>query len=100
MNLTYRRRPTWLNAWLAAEDARPPFSRTAPHIRGRVYVDVDHRTTCGDQMYAMEVVNTRTGKVLITDNCANLGRLVKACHEATAAARSTWFYSLGRKDVR
>src|SRR5205085_3423648 len=80
-------------------DPKPPFSRTAPHIRGRVFA-AGYRTRRGDQMWNMEVVNTRTGRVLIADNCADLSLLIQACNEATAAARATWFYGLRHKAVQ
>lgn len=51
-------------------------------------------------MWNMEVVNTRTGKVLATDNCSNLTALVDLCAEATACARATWFWSFTKRAVR
>lgn len=92
------RRPE-LPAWIKAVEAQPTHARTAPHIRGRVY-SAGYRTRYGDQMWNLEVVNTRTGRVLITDNCADLERLLAQAHEATAIARGTWFYGLTRKAVQ
>lgn len=92
-------RSPYVDAWLAEMDARPPFARDARHIRGRVFAIRGRRTSFGDQMFGMEVVNTLTGKVLIDDNCADYQRLVASCHEATAVARGAWFYSLRKRDV-
>ena len=72
---------------------------TAPHIRGRIYVQPRHRK-CDFPIYYMEVVNLSTGKVIATDNCRDLGRLVDTCREATIIARGTWFWSYRKKDVQ
>lgn len=95
---TSHRRPS-PPAWVAEMDALPPFARTARHIRARVF-QAGYRTTYGDQMWNLEVINTRTGRVLITDNCADLQRLLKLAHEATAVARGTWHFSLNKKAVQ
>lgn len=78
---------------------RPPFARTAPHIRGRVFV-MRPATRRMATLYGLEVRNTRTGKVLVTDNCTSLASIVDECHEATAAARAAWFFTFRQKDVR
>lgn len=77
----------------------PPFATVARHIRGRVFVLTPangRRAT----LYGLEVRNERTGRVLATDNCTHLGRLVDECHEATAAARGAWLFNFRRKDVK
>ena len=92
--------------WRPAKPARPvyqgrdprPYANTAPHIRGRVYRM--HKNTVGDWMWGMEVINTRTGQVLASDNCSIREAIVGLCDEATAVARATWFWGLRRKDVR
>jgi hypothetical protein len=80
-------------------DPNPPFSHTAPHIRGRVFHS-GRTVRGGGAMWAMEIVNAATGDVIVTDNCADLERLLRECHEATAVARGTWFFSLSKKAVR
>lgn len=93
--------------WSAPFDPKPkpyvrdprPYSRTAPHIRGRVF-RMDHKTNRGDWMWGMEVVNTSTGQVIASDNCANRQAVVDLAEEATAIARAAWFWSITRKKVR
>lgn len=88
--------------WELSDNGRPSFSRTASHIRGRVFVQRRRTTVARGYRthYGMEVVNTRTGKALITDDCADLARLVDGCHEATAVARGAWFYSIKYGDTK
>jgi hypothetical protein len=80
-------------------DPGPPYRRIAPHIRGRVF-STKRRTSYGDMMWGMEVVNTNTGKVLVTDNCADLDRLLRECHETVAAARGAWMFEFRQKDLK
>lgn len=84
-----------LTAW-----ERPPrrYSLTASHIRGRVF-RMGHKTTLGDWMWGMEVINTSTGQVIASDNCADYAKILDCCDEATAAARAAWFWSFTPKKV-
>src|SRR5690349_11189093 len=75
-----------------------PYARTAGHIRGRVYRQ--HRNSVGDWMWGMEVINTRTGQVIASDDCSIHQAMVDLCDEATAVARATWFWGLKQKRVR
>lgn len=95
MNLTTGRASAW---------TPPPeqwgFRDIAPHIRGRVFVR--HRPSL-QPIVCFEVINTRTGRVLASDNVAlhtrygsGLPKIVRACHEAVAAARGAWTYDLRR----
>jgi hypothetical protein len=65
-----------------------------------VFIMHGQRTITGKQMFGMEVVNTRTGRVLASDNCCVLADLVDLAHEATGAFRGGWFWSIRPKDVR
>lgn len=75
-----------------------PYSRTADHLRGRVYRM--ERNSVGDWMWGMEVINTRTGDVIASDNCSIREAMVDLADEATAAARAAWFWSFSKKMVR
>jgi hypothetical protein len=79
--------------------SKRPYAHTAGHIRGRVY-RMGYKTRLGDWMWGMEVINTTTGQVIASDNCADLASLVDLCDEATAAARAAWFWSYSPKKVR
>ena len=75
-----------------------PYGRTAGHIRGRVFLI---RPACRDRhaLWGMEVINTRTGDVIASDNCTIREAIVDLCDEATAAARAAWFWSFTKKKV-
>lgn len=77
---------------------RRPYARTADHIRGRVYRM--HKNSVGDWMWGMQVVNTRTGQVIASDDCSIYQAVVDLCDEATAVARGTWFWGLTQKQVK
>lgn len=89
-------RSPYVEAWLAEQAALPPYAKTAPHIRGRVFVQ--KRGT--RPHYAMEVINARTGAVLASDDCSRLDRIVELAHEATAVARGAWFWDYKRKALK
>lgn len=79
--------------------SKPWFGDTAPHIRGKVRV-------LGNSVW-FEVINTRTGDILATDNIAlhthygsGLPDIVQACVEATAAARGAWTYNFKREALK
>lgn len=93
----------WPNPAPPVKDPAPiRFNRVAPHIRGRVYRGerLPNRWSRPRYMWHLEVVNTRTGKVLARDNCADFAAVAFECEQTTAAARATWFWSFKAKDVR
>lgn len=76
------------------------------HLRGRVRI-------CGrgtpQPTVVMEVVNTRTGVVVASDNAAlhtiygpgtGLPTMVQECATATTGARIAWMYDLRRKGLK
>lgn len=96
---------TW--SWIQPERKPTPipyvhdprfYRRIAPHIRGRVFPL--HKTRWGDQVWGMKVVNTRTGQVLATDNCANYQSIANLADEVTAIHRAAWFWDIRRKAVQ
>ena len=75
------------------------FRGIAPHIRGRVFVlrTLRPQRARGSRrtvLYGMEVTNAHTGKVIASDNCTDLAKLVTLAHEATAAARGAWTFNI------
>ncbi len=78
----------------------------APWIRGRVFPkerlniwNYEGRLSRTMLSYGLEVVNTHTGKVLVTDDSTNLSALMDECRVAVIAARLAWFYGIEQVDV-
>lgn len=73
------------------------YKTTAPHIRGRVYKRADRFS---GNVWELEVINTKTGKVLATDNCSVYETLADLSIEAVGAYRAAWFWGISKKDTK
>lgn len=73
------------------ENAREsvPFQKTAPHIRGRVFKR--------GPTWHMQVINTRTGVILASDNTNSYAVMRDEARAATAAARGAWIYNFRQR---
>lgn len=70
----------------------------APHLRARVYTV--GRGLTGRTKWALEVVNTRTGRVVAYDDCTDWHNLINLADHATGAARAAWFWDFRRGAVK
>lgn len=70
----------------------------AMHLRGFVKPDGRHN---GQQFMRWGVVNTKTGKVIASDNtCCDLARAIREADRLVAAARIAWMHSYKIGDLR
>lgn len=75
------------------------YRRTAQHLRGRIY-SLGPSSVRGRNKWALEVVNTKTGAIVATDDCTDWHNLIDLADHATGAARAAWFWDFRRKDVK
>ena len=69
------------------------------HLRGRVTGPTGY-TGRGHPIWMVEVINTRTGRVVNSDNAYSLASAYDDAAERTYVARAAWFYSYTKKGLK
>lgn len=93
------------------QQRRPPEpsrNTSVDHLRGRISI-VAPRGRDTSPLVVMQVVNTRTGRVLTSDNVSlhtiygrntGLEHMMKTCTEAVIAARASWHWGYKKGDLQ